>query len=63
VAWGPHTIEVQSSFRKEEWKPGWYYIYMFDHWSDGSENNPRTVYVLEDATFTAIYIRLPWAIR
>lgn len=59
---GQHTIQVERSFLKEEWMPGYYYIYTFDHWSDGSEQNPRTIYITSDTTLTAYYLRSKYAI-
>lgn len=62
VAAGEHTIEAQHGFIKEEWMPGWYYIYRFHHWSDGSTSNPRTITLTSDKTLTAYYLRSKWAI-
>ena len=30
--------------------------YVFSHWSDGNTENPRTITVTEDATYTAIFV-------
>jgi len=38
--------------------PGdYYYVYLFTRWSDGSTANPRSVYLSQDWTVTAIYVR------
>lgn len=58
---GEHTIEVQESFLKEE-EPWTYYIYTFDHWSDGSTDNPRTDNLTADTTLIAYYLRSKYGI-
>ncbi|MGD0027551.1 MAG: PKD domain-containing protein [Candidatus Bathyarchaeia archaeon] len=35
----------------------YYYVYLFTRWSDGSTANPRSVYLAQDWTVTAIYVR------
>jgi hypothetical protein len=62
VVAGQHTIEAERGFLKEEWMPGMYFIYAFDHWSDGSEANPRTINLTSDKTLTAYYLRSKWGI-
>ncbi|MDH5754150.1 MAG: hypothetical protein OEY95_02940 [Candidatus Bathyarchaeota archaeon] len=47
---GTHTVEVESYFFKREW-----WLYTFDHWEDGSTNNPRTISVNSDVTIKAYY--------
>ena len=62
LALGNHTVKAQQSFIKEEWMPGYYYIYRFHHWSDGSTDNPRTVNLTSDTTLTAYYQRSKYPI-
>ena len=33
--------------------------YLFDHWQDGDTNNPRSVTVTEEATYTAFFVPIP----
>jgi hypothetical protein len=35
--------------------------YTFQHWSDGSADNQRTVNILGDSTYTALYYAEPWS--
>lgn len=56
---GQHTTEVEGDFVKED-RPGRYYVYIFDYWSDGSIDNPRTDNITTDTTLTAYYRRLPY---
>jgi hypothetical protein len=54
---GQHTIQAPTTFEKEEWQPGQYYIYTFKNWSDGLTANPRTSNITSDTTLTANYLR------
>ena len=36
--------------------------YHFDHWQDGNTDNPRTIVVNEDATYTAEFMPIPYTI-
>jgi len=58
----PHTVQAQYSFAKEEWKPGYYYIYTFKYWNDGVTSNPRTINISSDLTLVAYYLRSKYAI-
>lgn len=62
LAIGQHTIEAEQGFIKEEWKPGTYYIYRFDHWSDGETDNPRNINLTQDTSLTAYYLRSKYGI-
>lgn len=35
--------------------------YAFDHWNDGNTDNPRTVAVTQDTTFSAVFVCIPCA--
>ena len=48
---GTHTVKVNSHF----WG-GWSLEYTFDHWEDGSTNNPRSVPINNDKVVTAYYL-------
>jgi len=50
VSQGFYTVEVESYFFRSEW-----WLYTFDHWEDGSTDNPRTVYVYSDMVVQAYY--------
>jgi hypothetical protein len=48
---GTHTVKVNSHF----WG-AWHLEYTFDHWEDGSTNNPRSVPINNDKVVTAYYL-------
>lgn len=48
---GTHTVKVKSHF----WG-AWSLEYTFDHWEDGSTNNPRSVPINNDKVVTAYYL-------
>jgi hypothetical protein len=59
-----YRIQAQTSFVKEEWTPGTYFIYKFSYWSDGSTDNPHTfTNFAGDTTRSPFYRRLPYGIR
>ena len=59
---GPYTVRAQSSFIAEAWEPGMYFFYKFSRWSDGPTANPRTVDLVSDKSFYAIYSRSTFGI-
>lgn len=60
---GQHVIEVEMCFDKEQWTPGTYFTYTFYQWSDGSKDNPRTMYITSPTTLTANYMRSKYGMR
>jgi len=54
---GQHAIEAQQGFLKEGWESGVYYSYTFHSWSDGSQDNPRTITLYLNTSLTAWYVR------
>jgi hypothetical protein len=62
LAKGSHTIQAERSFLKEEWMPGYYFIYTFWKWSDGVTANPRTINLTGDLSLSAWYLRSKYAI-
>ena len=57
-----HTLQADRSFMKEEWKPGYYYIYTFMQWSDGVTSNPRSFTASGDTAISVFYLRSKYAI-
>jgi len=62
LANGIHTLEAERSFLKEEWMPGTYFIYTFNHWSDGVTNYTRTINLTSNTALTAYYLRSKYGI-
>lgn len=58
---GQHTV-FACSFERQQWMPGYWYIYTFTRWSDGSTSNPRTINLTSDTSLTAQYVRSKYAI-
>lgn len=50
-----HTIQAQDEFYIHIGYTG--YVYIFDHWSDGVTDNPRTMDIQQNTTITTCYIR------
>jgi hypothetical protein len=54
---GVYTVKVETSFsRQDPQDPTKYYRYYFDHWEDGSKQNPRTITLTAERVLTAYYI-------
>lgn len=51
---GSHTLRAQAQANQGTWP---YWVYYFDHWSDGVTDNPRTLNITQDTTITAYYVR------
>jgi hypothetical protein len=53
---GIYTVKVETSFtRQDPQDPTKYYRYYFDHWENGSKQNPRTITLTSDKLLTAYY--------
>lgn len=57
VTTGWHNITADYGFLVPIPPGDSYYVYLFTRWSDGSTANPRIVYLTQDWTITAIYVR------
>jgi hypothetical protein len=54
---GIYTVKVETSFtRQDPQDPTRYYRYYFDHWEDGSKQNPRTITLTAERVLTAYYM-------
>jgi parallel beta-helix repeat protein len=51
-----YSVKVRTSFsRQDPQDPTKYYRYYFDHWEDGSTQNPRTITLTAERVLTAYY--------
>lgn len=54
--YGTYSVKVESSFlRQDPQDPTKYYRYTFDHWENGSNQNPRTITLTTDKFIAAYY--------